>query len=59
MDQRLTRRAFVIQLGATAAVLGAGGPVLAGQTAGAPVPGKERLILRSLARSTSRPRSGS
>lgn len=45
----LSRRAFVIQLGATAAVLGAGGPVLA-QTAGASavtVPGKERLILRS------------
>jgi DMSO/TMAO reductase YedYZ molybdopterin-dependent catalytic subunit len=42
----ITRRAFVVQLGAAATVLGAGAPVL-GQQAAAPVPGKEKLIVRS------------
>lgn len=47
----LSRRAFVIQVGAAATVLGAAGPVR-GQTGSAspappPVPGKEKLIVRS------------
>jgi DMSO/TMAO reductase YedYZ molybdopterin-dependent catalytic subunit len=55
MDQRwdageasltLSRRAFVIQVGAAAALLGAGVPGQA-QTGAPAVPGKERLIVRS------------
>ena len=42
----ISRRAFVIQLGAAAAVLGVGGPVLA-QTPAPLAPGKEKLIVRS------------
>jgi DMSO/TMAO reductase YedYZ molybdopterin-dependent catalytic subunit len=42
----LSRRAFVIHLGAAAALLGGAAPAL-GQTPPAPVPGKERLIVRS------------
>ena len=46
MDQRLTRRAFVIHVGAAAALLGRGVPSAA-QTSPAPVPGKDKLIVRS------------
>ena len=45
----LTRRSFVIHVGAAAALIGGGIPALA-QTAAAPVAGKEKLIVR-----TSRP----
>ena len=44
--EAITRRAFVIQVGAAAAVLGAGAPVLA-QTGAPRVAGKEKLIVRS------------
>jgi DMSO/TMAO reductase YedYZ molybdopterin-dependent catalytic subunit len=44
----VSRRAFVIQVGAAAAALAAGGPALAqGSGGAAPVPGKEKLIVRS------------
>jgi DMSO/TMAO reductase YedYZ molybdopterin-dependent catalytic subunit len=42
----LTRRSFVIHVGAAAALLGGGVPALA-QTAAAPVAGKEKLIVRT------------
>jgi len=43
----MTRRAFVIHVGAAAALLGSGLPVLAQQAPPPPVPGKEKLIMRS------------
>ena len=46
MDQRLTRRAFVIHVGAAAALLGRVVPSAA-QTSAAPVAGKDKLIVRS------------
>ena len=46
MDQRLTRRAFVIHVGAAAALLGHVVPSAA-QTSPAPVAGKDKLIVRS------------
>ena len=46
MDQRLTRRAFVIHVGAAAALLGRVVPAAA-QTSPAPVAGKDKLIVRS------------
>ena len=46
MDNGVTRRAFVIHMGTAAALLGGAVPVPA-QTAPAPVPGKEKLIVRS------------
>ena len=46
MDQGITRRAFVIHVGAAAALLGGAVPSPA-QTPPAPVAGKEKLIVRS------------
>ena len=46
MDQGITRRAFVIHVGAAAALLGSAIPPSA-QTAPAPVAGKDKLIVRS------------
>ena len=46
MDHEITRRVFVIHVGAAAALLGARVPARA-QTAPAPVPGKDKLIVRS------------
>jgi DMSO/TMAO reductase YedYZ molybdopterin-dependent catalytic subunit len=46
MNESMTRRAFVIHVGSVAALL-KGGRVAWGQTPPAPVPGKERLIVRS------------
>ena len=46
MDQDITRRAFVIHVGAAAALLGGAVPSSA-QTPPAPVAGKEKLIVRS------------
>ena len=46
MDDAVTRRAFVIHMGTAAALLGGAVPAPA-QTAPAPVPGKEKLIVRS------------
>jgi sulfite oxidase len=46
MNNGVTRRAFVIHMGTAAALLGGAVPVPA-QTAPAPVPGKEKLIVRS------------
>ncbi|HSE96056.1 MAG TPA: molybdopterin-dependent oxidoreductase, partial [Methylomirabilota bacterium] len=43
----LSRRAFVIQVGAAATLLGASDRAARGQTAPAPVPGKDKLIVRS------------
>ena len=43
---RLSRRAFIVHVGAAAALLKAGSPALA-QSASPAVPGKERLIVRS------------
>jgi DMSO/TMAO reductase YedYZ molybdopterin-dependent catalytic subunit len=43
----VSRRAFVIQVGAAAAWLGASPRPAAAQTAASPVPGKDRLIVRS------------
>lgn len=45
-SELLSRRAFMIHLGATAAILGSSAPLLA-QPATPPIPGKERLIVRS------------
>ncbi|MCI0545674.1 MAG: sulfite oxidase [Candidatus Rokubacteria bacterium] len=46
MGQEITRRAFVIHVGAAAALLGTGTPSRA-QTAPGPVAGKDKLIVRS------------
>ena len=46
MDNGVTRRAFVIHMGAAAALLGGAAPAPA-QTAPAPMAGKEKLIVRS------------
>ncbi len=43
----MTRRAFVIHVGVVAALLGTGWPAPAQQVAPPPVPGKEKLIVRS------------
>ena len=43
----MTRRAFVIYVGAAAALLSSRWQVLAQQTSPAPFPGKEKLIVRS------------
>jgi len=43
----MTRRAFVIHVGAAAALLGTPWPALAQQAAAPPFPGKEKLIVRS------------
>jgi DMSO/TMAO reductase YedYZ molybdopterin-dependent catalytic subunit len=45
LDGRVSRRAFVVQVGAAATLLGAGLPALA--QAPTPVPGKDKLIVRS------------
>lgn len=47
VNDGLTRRAFVIHVGTAAALLGTGAPLLAQQAAPAPIPGKEKLIVRS------------
>jgi sulfite oxidase len=46
MASAITRRVFVIHVGTAAALLGARGPALA-QPGPAPVPGKDKLIVRS------------
>lgn len=43
----MTRRAFVIHVGVAAALLGTEWPVLAQQASPTPIPGKEKLIVRS------------